>query len=60
MEIYFGIYLIFGNKNQCETIPEGPTSHRGAPWGVGRARVACGHPVRRLVPFFAARKLISG
>jgi hypothetical protein len=27
---FFGIYVIFGKKNQCETMPEGPTSPRGA------------------------------
>ena len=46
----------FGKWNQQKAVPEGPTSHRGAPWGVGRARLACGHPVRRLVPFFCRKK----
>ena len=56
MEISFGIYVIFGKKNQRETMPEGPTSHRGAPQGVGRALDPCGHPVRQLVPIFRHKK----
>jgi hypothetical protein len=28
---FFGIYVIFGKKNQCETMPEGGTSLEGAP-----------------------------
>ena len=43
--------MIFGKKNQRETMPEGPTSSRGAPpWQ------ACGAPVRRLGPFFCRKK----
>ena len=30
-EVFFGIYVIFGKKNQRKTMPEGPTSPRGAP-----------------------------
>ena len=50
---FFGIYVNFGKKNQRETMPEGATRQRGAPQGVGRALGPCGHPIRRLVPFFA-------
>ena len=46
----------FGDWNQRETTPEGLTSHRGASQGVGRALNPCGHPVRRLVPFFHRKK----
>jgi hypothetical protein len=31
MEIYFGIYVIFGKNNQGETMIEGATSPEGAP-----------------------------
>ena len=27
---FFGIYVILVKKNQCETMPEGPTRVRGA------------------------------
>ena len=30
MEIFFGIFVIFGKKNQRETMPEGAT-RQGAP-----------------------------
>ena len=46
----------FGKWNQQKAVPEGPTSRKGVPWGVGRALGACGHPVRRLVPFFRRKK----
>ena len=46
---FFGIYVIFGKKNQRETMPE------GAP-GVRRALGPRGHPVRWLVPFFRCKK----
>jgi hypothetical protein len=55
MEIFFGIYVIFGKKNQRETMPEATTS-QGARPRVGRALVPCGYPVRRLVPFFWRKK----
>ena len=41
--------MIFGKKNQCETMPEGATRQ-------GRALGPRGHPVRRLVPFFRGKK----
>ena len=31
MENYFGIFLIFGKKNQRETVPEGATRQGRAP-----------------------------
>ena len=31
MEIYFGIYVTFGKKNQRDTMPEGATSLECAP-----------------------------
>ena len=33
MEIFFGIYVIFGKKNQLETMPEGATRQGRAPGG---------------------------
>ena len=51
-EDFFRIYVIFGKNNQCKTMPEGPTSHRGAPRG-GRARpLACDSLVGPLWYFF--------
>ena len=35
MEIYFGIYVIFGKKNQGETMPEGATRQGARPRGSG-------------------------
>ena len=29
---FFGIYVIFGKKNQREKVPDGPTRQGGAPW----------------------------
>ena len=52
---FFGTYVIFGKKNQRETMPEGAT-RQGAPQGVRRALGPHGHPVRRLVPFFRRKK----
>ena len=43
---FFGIYVIFGKKNQRETMPEGATRQGG------RAPDPRGHLVRRLVPLF--------
>ena len=48
--------MIFGKKNQRETMPEGATRQGGAPQGVRRALGPRGHPVRRLVPFFRRKK----
>ena len=48
--------MIFGKKNQRETMPEGTTRTEGAPQRVGRAPGPCGHSVRRLVPFFWCKK----
>jgi hypothetical protein len=56
MEIYFGIYVIFGKKNQRETMAEEPTSSEGAAPYPGRAQQACGYPVRWLGPFFRRKK----
>ena len=36
MEIYFGIYMIFGKKNQRKTVPEVATSHQGTTRGWAR------------------------
>ena len=49
------LYVIFGKKNQRETMPEGHEAG-GAPQGVRRALDPRGHPVRRLVPFFHRKK----
>src|SRR3989337_4102539 len=51
-EDFFGIYVIFGKKNQCETMPEGATRTGSTPQGGRRAPDPRGHPVRRLEPFF--------
>ena len=56
MEIFFGIYVDFGKKNQCKTMPEGATRQGGTPQGVRHALDPCGHPVRRLMPFFRCKK----
>ena len=49
MEIFFGIYVIFGKKNQRDTMPEGATRQQVRP-------DPHGHPVRRLMPFFRRKK----
>ena len=36
MENYFGIFVIFGWKNQRETVPEGATRQGRAPGGQAR------------------------
>ena len=54
--IFYGIYVIFGKKNQRKMVPEGPTSQAGAPYPPRRAGVACGQPLGRLVPFFRRKK----
>ena len=46
---FFGIYAIFGKKNQRETMLEGATRQ-------GRTPGPHGHPVRQLVPFFPRNK----
>ena len=48
--------MIFGKKNPCETVPEGGTRQGGAPHPPRRATGPCGHPVRRLMPFFCRKK----
>ena len=52
---FFGIYVIFGKKNQRDTMPEGAMRQGGA-LGGKRALGPCGHPVRRLMPFFRRKK----
>ena len=47
--------MIFGKKNQRETMPEGAMREGHAPGG-GRALDPRGHPVRRLMPFFRRKK----
>ena len=59
-EDFFGIFVIFGKKNQREMMPEGATRQGGAPQGVRRALGPRGHPVRRLVPFFRRKKANIG
>ena len=54
--IFYGIYVIFGKKNQRKMVPEGPTSQAGAPYPPGRAGVACGQLLGRLVFFFRRKK----
>ena len=56
MEIFFGIYMIFGKKNSRETMPEGATRQGGRALRGRRAPDPRGHPVRRLVPFFRRKK----
>ena len=46
---FFGIYVIFGKKNQREMMPAGATRQGGT---LGPR----GHPVGRLVPFFRRKK----
>ena len=48
--------MIFGKKNPRETMPEGATRQGGAPQGGRCAPDPCGHPVRRLKPFFRRNK----
>ena len=52
MEIYFGTYVIFGKKNQRETMPEG--AHEGE----GHALGPRGHSIRRFVPSFRRKKVV--
>ena len=52
---FFGIYVIFGKKNQRETMPEGATRQGRAPGG-RRAPDPRGHPVRWFMPFFRCKK----
>ena len=47
--------MIFGKKNQCETVPEGATRQGERPRGK-RALDPRGHPVRRLTLFFYRKK----
>ena len=46
---FFGIYVIFGKKNQREMMLEGPTRQ-------GRDPDPRGHPVRRLMSLFCRKK----
>ena len=55
-ENYFGIFVIFGRKNQCETVPEVATRVACAPTLTGRAPDPRGPLVRRLTPFFGRKK----
>ena len=55
-ENIFGLFLIFGKKNQHETVPEGATTQGGAPQGCGHVPDPRGHPVRRLLLFFGRKK----
>ena len=48
--------MIFGRKNQRETVPEGATRQGGAPAFPGRAPDPHGPPVRRLLLFFGRKK----
>ena len=50
---FFGIYVIFGKKNQHETMPERATGQGAHPPGVGAPLTL---PVRRLLPFFRRKK----
>ena len=56
MENIFGIFVVFGKKNQHETVPEGATRQGGAPQGGRRAPDPRGNPVRRLMLFFCHKK----
>ena len=47
--------MIFGKKNQRDTMPEGATRQGRAPGGRS-APDPHGHPVRRLEPFFRRKK----
>ena len=52
---FFGIYVIFGKKNQCETVPEVATrvAHTTTPGGCPHP---CGPLVRRLMLYFGRKK----
>ena len=39
---FFGIYMIFGKKNPCETVPEGATRQGARPWPSWPPRKAVG------------------
>ena len=56
MGIFFGIFMIFGKKNQRETVHRVPTSPRAAIRGWARGWQACGHSIRRLENFFRRNK----
>ena len=53
---FFGIFMIFGKKNQREAMHGVPTSPVAAARGWARGRQACGHSLRRLDPFFSRKK----
>ena len=55
MEIFFGIYMIFGKKNPHETVPEVATRQGGAPAPWVRP-YPCEPTVRRLTLFFCRKK----
>ena len=53
---FFGIFMIFGKKNQREAMHGGPTSPVAATRRYGGCWQACGHSLRRLEPFFFRKK----
>ena len=55
-ENYFGIFVIFGRKNQHETVPEVATRVAHATTPGGCAPHSRGPPVRQLMPFFCRKK----
>ena len=56
MGIFFGIFMIFGKKNQREAMHGGPTSPVAATKRYGGRCQACGYSLRRLEPFFLCKK----
>ena len=48
--------MIFGKKNQREAMHGGPTSPVAAMRRYGGGWQTCGHPFRRLDPFFRRKK----
>ena len=60
--MFFGIFIIFGKKNQRETVPEGATRQGACPRGAGvpqggrRAPDPRGHPVSWLTLYFCRKK----
>ena len=56
MENYFGIFVIFGRKNQRETVPEVATRVAHATTPGGHAPHPRGPLVRRLLLFFGRKK----
>ena len=56
MEIYFGIYVIFGRWNQHKRGHTEHTTHQGAPGTPWHAQVSCALLEGRLGPFFWRKK----